>query len=311
MNNISDKLQQLRIDDSPNGEWTCYGNVKGYIDSHGTLMANGSYMKSIPGFLKKSFSLDTHSAQAGYVPTLHNTLGFFVEAVEDAYGLYLVGQFHSTPFAQNIRQQLLERQAQGLSTGMSIGFDYDPENCIRIFPSEYETELPKWSQPQFLADNLERANKLPYVDIVLEVELVECSVTVIPSNEPSLISEIRTGTCILEKDDNNYTKSDLIFNNKKNMEDIRVAKKLGKASHEELSKHLDNLDDSHEKLGDHIKDATEEHRKLGKMCRDMRKKLDSFHKDDDDDKRDDKHEDDDKRSLSDLYTLLEEIKNKK
>jgi hypothetical protein len=178
-------------EDGDAGGFAAYGNVKGYLDSHGTIMWHGCYLKGIPALLKKGFVPDTHGAASWYTPTHKELIGFFTDVREDSVGLYVECQFHDTEFGQTVRTQLLERQAAGKDSGMSIGFMIN--DYVRILPQDYATEIPKYSAPEHLEHNLARAAQFSYVDICTEIEVYEVSLTVVPSNEISLVTEVRSG----------------------------------------------------------------------------------------------------------------------
>jgi hypothetical protein len=83
----------------------------------------------------------------------------------------------------------MERLEAGKTCGNSIGFAI--RDFFTIMPKDYATEIPKYSLPEFVQQNLERAQQMYCVDICTEIEVFESSLTLIPSNEVSLVEEMR------------------------------------------------------------------------------------------------------------------------
>ena len=183
--------EQLRLVESETGGFSGYGNVKGCLDSHGTIMVDGCYVKCLPDLKKKGFVPDTHGASTNFTPTLKNTLGHFIKVAEDEIGLYVEAKFYNTHAAQEAREQLLSRQADGVESGMSIGFQI--ESYIYIPPESYEAELPKYLKPEYLERDMEAALNFMGVFILTEINVYEVSLTYIPSNTESLVTEVRSG----------------------------------------------------------------------------------------------------------------------
>ena len=189
---------KLSENDMPGG-WSGYGNVKGYLDTHGTIMFGQCYSAGIPALLEKGFVPDAHGAAYDYHYPNAAVVGYFTNAVDDETGLWLEALWHSDEKSQRLRTKMLERQGAGKSSGLSIGFFVgdsinDPVpgvDYIRIMPQDYATEIPKYSKPEFVSHNLERAKGLYCVDILLRVTVFECSPTLIPSNEASTMAEVR------------------------------------------------------------------------------------------------------------------------
>lgn len=315
---------EIRIDESGAGTWSGYANTKYNVDSHGTLMLDGCYLNSIPSFLLNNCAPDTHGVSDNCTPTYHNILGYYTQAVEDDYGLWVEGNFHSDPKSQAARQKMLERQAAGISNGMSIGFEIPAGTDIWIYQKDYDIELPKYIPSNKLAQVLEQVADLPCVRLLTEVIVTEVSPTVIPSNIQSVMEEVR-----FEKMEHNYTKNSEVKLTKKtelngkNME-IRVAKKLSKDTYDKLSAHLDKLDGMHDdhmdKLSDHMDDLKKSMKDAKDMKKSMKEMRDTIDKLNDSEQReeDDAHEEPDgdepkgkdKRSMDDIYNMLKEISNK-
>ena len=310
------------VDSDERGIFTCHGNIFGFLDTHGSITQPGCFLETIPSFLETGFILDTHSAMSGYHPVMKTTLGYYIDAKEDDEGILLTGKFHSTHAAQEVRTQLLERQEDGKSSAMSIGFDIPDGGCFIIYPKDYDTMLPIYSQPQYLARNLTAAAEFSYITIITRVDLFECSICLVPSNPPSLIEEIRSdGHSKKLSDSSIYDNSRNFYleNKEKIMSELRIAKKLGKDTYSKLDEKLSKAEAVHEDVKDKLDEVGAAHKEAvkmvkdhGKALKDLRDSLDDLHKDkdDDDEKKDKKDEKDEKRSDDDLFKMLDEINKK-
>jgi len=321
------------------------GNVPGYLDTHGTIMTDTCYDACIPDLIQKGFLCDSHGAAYNYAYANSSVIGYFDKAKGGSTGLEIEWTFHSAqanPKAQENRFQLLEREQAGKTCGMSIGFMFgnpitgargwtfspdedQPEGIdyIVITPQHYETEIYKWSKPQFAAQNLARAQSMWCVIILLNCWVFEVSTTLIPSNEasdvqqtrdnrgrfvPKVTTGIRARLERLSLDSLSQINDTITMAQKT---EVRAGAKLSKDSHEALSAHLDKLDDKLDKMEDHHDDGLKLTRDLKKDSKEMRKRIDDMRKrdDDDDDKKDDDKKDDDKRSAIDaIINKLEGLK---
>jgi hypothetical protein len=100
---------------SETGEFSGYANVFNIVDRGGDRVLPGAFDKDLDRFLREGFISWGHDwGQMIAMP---------VEAKEDATGLFLRAQFHSTEAAQEKRVITQERLAAGLSMGLSIGYD--------------------------------------------------------------------------------------------------------------------------------------------------------------------------------------------
>lgn len=180
--------KELRFDAADSGSLEGYANVKGMIDAYGSIMIDGCY-KQLDSMRANGVVPDTHFAQSDFISTVQGSYGYFTEIKEDERGLFVRANFHSDPEAQVIRVRTMERRAAGATMGLSIGFT--TLRSFRIYPKDYRTELPKYSKPEFLAWNLNICNAFPYIEIKQEIAPKETSVTVMPANEASLVTDVR------------------------------------------------------------------------------------------------------------------------
>lgn len=198
-------------DDSQTGGGEGCGNVTGFLDSWGTLIASGGFSDTLDSLSEGGFLCDGHGrATNGY--TEDSNLGYFTNVTEDKEGLQLTWAYHSKQKAQEARATLSERLAAGKKSGLSIGFYvgngitppkgyvYDPEDedtdsdydYIVVESRFYEEVLKVFSKPEFYQDNLTRALGFGCIYILCRVHVFETSQTLIPANEVSLIAEVRS-----------------------------------------------------------------------------------------------------------------------
>lgn len=93
-----------------NGRLEGYASVKGNVDSYGDVILDGAY-KNLDVLKTKGWSGFNHSSEP---------VGMIVDAHEDAKGLFVAVEFHSTQYAQDVRKVAQERAAKGMQLGMSI-----------------------------------------------------------------------------------------------------------------------------------------------------------------------------------------------
>jgi HK97 family phage prohead protease len=149
------ELKQAALSD--NGRLSGYGAVYGNIDDGGDEIMPGALAKAIPGFLKSGFLSWGHD--------WNDPVAFPVAAHEDASGLWIDAQFHSTPSAQEKRQIAKERIAAGLSMGLSIGYG------------------------EVKAERLPDRRKLLEIDRLYEVGLV-----MVPMNQEANVANLKSAT---------------------------------------------------------------------------------------------------------------------
>jgi HK97 family phage prohead protease len=108
-------LTDAKASDAGNGSFSGYASVFNSRDLGGDIVQAGAYADTLPQFLARGFIPWGHDYSALPVATV-------AQAYEDAHGLYLTAEFHSTPDAQAARKVVQERLARGKSMGLSIGY---------------------------------------------------------------------------------------------------------------------------------------------------------------------------------------------
>jgi len=103
------------LDDGPHGSFSGYASVFGNTDRQNEVVIPGAFSKTLPAFLKDGFGALNHEWASLPIATIS-------EAREDSRGLYVKGEFHSTPDAQAARTIVRERLERGKSVGLSIGY---------------------------------------------------------------------------------------------------------------------------------------------------------------------------------------------
>lgn len=293
-------IQIRQAVDSPSGVGSGCGNVKGYLDSYGTMTTNGAFEETIEFLMQTGFLADGHGAAYGYRYPTGAEIGIFTDVKEDAEGLQLTWEYHDDPHSQTVRQKTEKRLKNGKTCGMSIGFyvgdginppcgwvyspDEDqPDNIdyICVTPQYYDEVVPLYSLPEYGKENLIRAQQFYAVYILLRVHVFEVSQTEIPANEVSLIAEVRHKTKTImakREEDSRDAKLDAA---RDAHEDAMRAFKKAKESHEDHADHLDSMARSLRAMGRALKDAEEE--------------------DDDDAKKSKSADDDDGKRIARIY----------
>jgi HK97 family phage prohead protease len=140
-------LTEAKASDAGNGSFSGYASVFGVRDLGGDVVQAGAYADTLPQFLARGFIPWGHDYSALPVATV-------AQAYEDAHGLYIAAEFHSTPDAQAARKVVQERLARGKSMGLSIGYlaqDFAPSPDGRLLKKIHllETSLvPVPMQPE-------------------------------------------------------------------------------------------------------------------------------------------------------------------
>lgn len=106
---------EFKFIDDGRGGFSGYASKFGGVDSYNDTIAVGAYAKTIPTFLEAGFIAVGHSWS-------DTPIAYPVEAREDAIGLFITAEFHSTAVAQDARKVVQERLAAGKSIGLSIGY---------------------------------------------------------------------------------------------------------------------------------------------------------------------------------------------
>lgn len=143
-----------KILDAPNLSMTGDGNgfVTGYasvftnFDSVGERVVRGAFAESIPAFLKDGFIAWSHDWS--------KPIGTPLEAVEDEFGLKVVGEFHSTQDAQEARTVIKERMDRGKSVKLSIGYEVLDDERTKEGRLLKKLRLYEWSYVTVPANQL-------------------------------------------------------------------------------------------------------------------------------------------------------------
>jgi len=182
-------LETLSFDStSERGGFKGHCNLKGYLETNYGSIFYGNNIYDYSDLLSSGFMPDSHGAAQGFEYTIGGSLGTYPVAKEDDIGLYVEGKFHSTLDAQSARTKIRERIEDGVSMGLSIGF-WTLEG-FRIYPKDYETQLPLYLKPEYLVQGLEDAKMFPSILIRTKVKVFENSVTPMPAMAPATISQI-------------------------------------------------------------------------------------------------------------------------
>jgi hypothetical protein len=96
------------------GSFSGYGSVFGVVDLGGDVVDAGAFSATLAEFRKSGLILWAHDRS--------RPVAMPAVAREDRFGLWLQGDFHSTPDAQAARAVVGERLANGFSFGLSIGY---------------------------------------------------------------------------------------------------------------------------------------------------------------------------------------------
>lgn len=150
-------LDGLTFTNLDTGSFGGYASVFGGVDSYGDTIVPGAYADTIPKFLSDGFIGWAHD---DLTPVAYPTA-----VREDAHGLWVEAQFHSTPQAQEARQVTLERIAAGKRMGLSIGY----------YPVKAE------SGP----DGTRR---------LLAIDLIETSLVMVPADDAARVAHVKAAS---------------------------------------------------------------------------------------------------------------------
>src|SRR5690349_18102520 len=92
---------QLKIHAGGMGTLEGYASTWEPFDRVGEKPVRGAFAASLPAFVQEGFLAYGHDWKALPVATVK-------EAYEDHHGLYFVADFHSIPFAQDVRKTIQE-----------------------------------------------------------------------------------------------------------------------------------------------------------------------------------------------------------
>lgn len=170
------------IEDGPGG-FEGYASRFSELDDVGDIVLPGAYKDTLPQFLKMGFTAQSHDW------TVQGLIGYPVEAYEDAEGLYIRSEFHSTADAQDVRTKAQERQRAKKQVSLSIG--YDPLEVGWIPANDYATELPKYVRPDLLSETLEKAKQFKKVRLLIKNELYEYGIVTAPALRSAAVTNIK------------------------------------------------------------------------------------------------------------------------
>lgn len=130
------KVYELKAGSASIEENTLRGNasVLGVMDRQSDVLFPGFYGKgALAGFLKDGFIAVGHDWESMPVAMPKS-------AKEDGQNLVCEAVFHSTPEAQSVRTVCMERIANGLSVGLSVGFMPDYEAGVAFVDGKASDE---------------------------------------------------------------------------------------------------------------------------------------------------------------------------
>lgn len=150
------QAQFKTLDDSDGvGSFEGIAAVFSNVDRQNDTILPGAFSRSLEGFVKSGFLANAHDWS--------EPVGTISEAQEVPEGLYVRGQFHSTPKAQLLRKVIRERLERGKDVAMSIGF--------QITDDEFDSEKS--------------------VRMLKEIELFEVSVVSVPANPLARLASVK------------------------------------------------------------------------------------------------------------------------
>lgn len=110
---------EFKLLEGDSGGFDGYASLFGVRDDGGDIVEAGAFKEAIPAFLRDGFISLGHDWNG-------LAIGTVAEVSEDARGLYIKAEYHTTPEAQNARRVAQERMGRGKSVGLSIGYDVKP-----------------------------------------------------------------------------------------------------------------------------------------------------------------------------------------
>ena len=143
------------IDDD--GTFTLYAAVLGNVDRQGEVIAPGAF-QNLEAFTRDGWGDVNHAWQGLGIATID-------AASEDGIGLKIVGRFHSTQDAQDVRTKAKERKERGKTVSCSIGYR------------------------EVLVENEVRDEKR--VRVLKAIELYEFSFVALPANTSAQVVDVK------------------------------------------------------------------------------------------------------------------------
>lgn len=110
---------EFKLLDDNTGGFEGYASVFGVRDDGGDVVEPGAFKDALGAFLIDGFISLGHDWDG-------LAIGTVAEAQEDARGLFIRTEYHSTTLAQEARRVAQERMARGKTIGLSIGYEVKP-----------------------------------------------------------------------------------------------------------------------------------------------------------------------------------------
>lgn len=147
-------LAQFKLSEEGSGGFEGYASVFSVLDRQGEIVAPGAFAKTLGQFEQTGFITVAHDWDALPIASIKRSR-------EDAKGLLIEAEYHSTPEAQACRTYVRERLGRGKSVPLSIGY--------------------------WVRDSLPSADGL----LLKELELAECSLVTVPANPEAGVSSAK------------------------------------------------------------------------------------------------------------------------
>jgi HK97 family phage prohead protease len=106
---------EFKLSEEASGSFSGYASVFSIVDRAGEIVAPGAFTKSLEAFQSDGWIAVAHDWDALPVASIK-------DCRQDAKGLWVEAEFHSTPAAQATRTYVRERLQRGKSVGLSIGY---------------------------------------------------------------------------------------------------------------------------------------------------------------------------------------------
>ena len=145
-------LEVKSVGDDGAGYLEGYGAVKHNIDSYKDVLMDGAF-DDLQTLIDEGFMGEAHAWD--------KAVGMVMEAKEDANGLWVKMDYHSTQDAQDLRTKVAERIAKGKKVGLSIGY----------YTKESEEGEYKGERVRFLK----------------KIQVFEVSVVLMPANDQATV----------------------------------------------------------------------------------------------------------------------------
>lgn len=171
------ELTEFKSSDENSGSFEGYANNFGVLDSYDDITLPGCSKDCLPEFLQSGFTAPDHRWG------IASEIGIPMEAFEDAVGIYIKSIYHPTPDAQQIRQKVNNRLANGKKVSLSIGYwTLEKEYVVG------EEAAPFLNNPSQNVLNYLK-EKQPLVRLLRKIKLMEHSIVPRGANSDSAVSE--------------------------------------------------------------------------------------------------------------------------